>query len=205
MLSAKQIMCRVYCGILVDIWILAPYAILQHVAIFPVQWMPQLAIDRAIPVYFPSIWVYYSFYLLLGLVGLIVEKKLFIQYLYTMGWVTAVSHAVFLFMPNGVMRTDIDFHTAPVFYQMLASLDQPRNAMPSLHASLAVVAAIAVQFSQVFPQWSKVLVWLWVLAIFWSTIALRQHVSLDLVAGSIVAAIVWWRVSKSSELKYHGV
>ncbi|MFT5905261.1 MAG: membrane-associated phospholipid phosphatase, partial [Cryomorphaceae bacterium] len=183
----------------------APYAILQHVEISPVLWMPALAIDKAVAVFFPSIWLYYSFYLLLGLVGLTVEKKLFIQYLYTIGWVTAVSHAVFLFLPNGVMRSDIDFQTAPPIYQLLASVDLPRNAMPSLHASLSVVAAIAVQFSSVFPKWSKPLVWLWVLVIFWSTIAIRQHVSLDLIAGSVIAAIVWWRVSKSSELQYHGV
>lgn len=205
MLSTKQITCRVYSGILVVIWILAPYAILQHVEISPVLWMPALAIDKAVAVFFPSIWLYYSFYLLLGLVGLTVEKKLFIQYLYTIGWVTAVSHAVFLFLPNGVMRSDIDFQTAPPIYQLLASVDLPRNAMPSLHASLSVVAAIAVQFSSVFPKWSKPLVWLWVLVIFWSTIAIRQHVSLDLIAGSVIAAIVWWRVSKSSELQYHGV
>jgi len=205
MLSTKQIMCRVYSGILVVIWILAPYAIIQQVEIRPVLWIPQLAIDRAIPVYLQSIWFYFSFYLLLGIVGLTVEKKLFIQYLYTIGWVTAVSHAAFLFVPNGVLRADIDFQSAPAIYQMLATLDLPRNAMPSLHASLSVVAAIAVLFSQVFPKWSKPLVWLWVLVIFWSTIALRQHVSLDLIAGSIVAVIVWWRVSKSSELKYHDV
>jgi membrane-associated phospholipid phosphatase len=167
--------------------------------------MPQFAIDRAIPVYFPSIWIYYSFYLLLGLVGLTVEKKLFITYLYSVGWATAVAHAVFLFMPNGVSRSDIDFQTAPACYQFLASLDLPRNAMPSLHASLSVIAAIAVQFSRIFPRWTKPLVWLWVLTIFWSTIAIRQHVSLDLIAGGIIAAIVWWRVSKSSELKYHGL
>lgn len=198
-------MCRVYSGILVVIWILAPYAILQHVEIFPVLWIPQLGIDKAIPVYFPGIWIYYSYYLLLGLVGLTVEKKLFIQYLYTVGWVTAVSHAFFLFMPNGVLRTDIHFQTAPVYYQLLANIDLPRNAMPSLHASLSVVAAIAMQFSQVFPKWSKPLIWLWVLTIFWSTIAIRQHVILDLIAGSIIAATVWWRVSKSSELENHGV
>lgn len=205
MLSTKQIMCRVYCGILVVIWILAPYAILQHVEIFPVLWIPELAIDRAIPVYFQSIWIYYSFYVFLSIAWVTVEKKLFIQYLYTVGWVTAVSHAFFLFMPNGVMRTDIDFQNAPAMYKFLADADLPRNAMPSLHASLSIVAAIALQISQVFPKWSKPLVWLWVLAIFWSAIALRQHVSLDLIAGSVIAVVVWWRVSKSSELKYHGV
>ncbi|MGJ8654955.1 MAG: phosphatase PAP2 family protein [Akkermansiaceae bacterium] len=173
--------------------------------IFPVLWMPELGFDKAIPVYFDSIWVYYSFYVLLGLVGLIVEKKLFLQYLYTVGWVTAVSHAFFLFMPNGVLRTDIDFESAPAFYQHLASWDSPRNAFPSLHASLSIVAAIAVQFSRNFAKWMKPLVWLWVVAIFWSTIALRQHVVVDLVAGAIIAVIVWWRVSESGELKHHGV
>lgn len=198
-------MCRVYSGILVVIWIIAPYAILQHVEIFPVLWIPELAMDRAIPVFLPGIWVYFSFYVLLGLVGLTVEKKIFITYLYTVGWVTAVSHAFFLFMPNGVIRSDIDLESAPAIYQLLVSLDLPRNAMPSLHASLSVVAAIAAHFSKVFPAWSKPLIWLWVLAVFWSTIAIRQHVSLDLIAGSIIAGIVWWKVSKSRELKYHGV
>jgi membrane-associated phospholipid phosphatase len=197
-------MCRVYSGILVVIWILAPYAILQHVEIFPVLWMPELALDRAIPVFLPSIWVYFSFYILLCLVGFMVEKKIFITYLYTVGWVTAVSHALFLFLPNGVTRSDIDLESAPAVYQFLVSLDMPRNAMPSLHASLSVVAALAAHLSKVFPGWSKPLIWLWVLAIFWSTIAIRQHVSLDLIAGSIIACIVWWKVSESSELRHHG-
>ena len=205
MLSAKQVMCRVYCGILVIIWILAPYSILQRVEIFPVMWMPELALDSAIPVCFEGVGLYYSYYLLLGMTGLVVEKRLFIQYLYTIGWVTAVSHAFYLFMPNGVLRSDIDYEAAPIFYQMLVSVDLPRNAMPSLHASLSVVAAIGVQLSGNFPKWSKPLVWFWVLGIFWSTIALRQHVSIDLMVGSLVAVVVWWRVSMSSELKHHGV
>jgi len=165
----------VYSGILVVIWILAPYSILQHVEIFPVLWMPQLSIDKAIAVNFQSMWFYYSYYLLLGLVGLTVEKKIFIRYLYTVGWVTAVSHLFFLFMPNGVSRAEIDIDSAPWLYQILAGLDQPRNAFPSLHASLSVVAAIATQSSIHFSKWSKLIVWLWVIAIFWSTIALRQH------------------------------
>ena len=198
-------MCRVYSGILVVIWILAPYSILQHVEVFPVLWMPQLSIDKFIAVNFHSMWFYYSYYLLLGLVGLTVEKKLFIRYLYTVGWVTAVSHAFFLFMPNGVSREDIAIDSAPWFYQILAIVDQPRNAFPSLHASLSVVAAIAFQSSAHFPKWSKPVVWLWVLGIFWSTIALRQHVSLDLLGGMVLAGVMWWMIPKTREMKYHGV
>ena len=198
-------MCRVYSGILVVIWILAPYSILQHVEIFPVLWMPQLTLDSAIAVNFHSMWFYYSYYLLLGLVGLTVEKDLFIRYLYTIGWVTAVSHAFFLFMPNGVSRDEINLDSAPVLYQILVYVDQPRNAFPSLHASLSVVAAIAAQYSVHFSKWSKPLMWLWVLGIFWSTISLRQHVSLDLLAGGIIAVLVWWLIPKTREMKHHGV
>lgn len=198
-------MCRVYSGILVVIWILAPYSILQNVEIFPVLWMPQLGLDRAIPVSFEGMWFYYSYLLLLVLVGLTVEKEIFIRYLYTVGWVTAVSHAFFLFMPSGVSRAEIDVGSAPWLYQLLVSADQPRNAFPSLHASLSVVAAIAAQYSRHFPKWGKPVVWLWVIGIFWSTIALRQHVSLDLLGGSIVAVLVWWVMPKTREMKYHGV
>lgn len=198
-------MCRVYSGILVVIWILAPYSILQHVEIFPVLWIPQLALDQAIPVNFQAIWFYYSYLFLLALVGLTVEKDLFIRYLYTVGWVTAVSHAFFLFMPNGVSRAEVGVDSAPWLYQLLVNIDQPRNAFPSLHASLSVAAAITAQYSNNLPKWSKPVVWLWVIGIFWSTIALRQHVSLDLLGGAIVAVLVWWVIPKTGEMKHHGV
>lgn len=209
MLSAKDITCRVYSGILVVIWILAPYATLQHAAIFPVYWMPELAIDKAIPVCFTSIWVYFSFYLLLGIVGLTVEKRLFLRYLYTIGWAAMVAHMIFLFFPNGASRDGIDYSSAPSFYQWLADTDLPRNAFPSLHATLAVIAALAVQaspmkrFSSVSVFALKAGAWLWVLAIFWSTIALRQHVILDLIAGSVIAVVVWRLMKDSWEMKYH--
>jgi len=167
--------------------------------------MPELALDEMIPLCFASIWVYFSFYLLLGMVGLMVEKKMFIQYLYTVGWVTLVSHMVFLFLPTGVMRTEVDIENAPWIYQLLANVDEPRNAAPSLHASLSVVAAMAVQCSTRFKLPVKLFTWLWVIAIFWSTIALRQHVSICLISGSVLAVAVWFIVGRSSEMKQHGV
>ncbi len=205
MLTRENIIGRIYCGILLVIWILGPYLILQKVEIFPVIIIPEMAIDRAIPVCYPGVWVYYSFYILLGWVGLSVEKPIFIRYLYTVGWVALVSHMIFLFFPNGVARTDIVAANAPWYYQMLAMVDEPRNALPSLHASLSVVAAIAVQSSSRFSGLIKCCVWLWVLAIFWSTIALRQHVMLDLLAGSIVAVSVWRVVGNSREMSAHAV
>ena len=205
MLSNKAIVCRLYSGILVVIWILAPYAILQHVEIREVLWMPQTAIDKAIPVCFSAVWVYFSFYLLLAIVGLTVEKKYFIRYLYTIGWATAVCHAFFLFLPNGAERSEIPAGAGNWLYQWLIAVDKPRNAMPSLHATLSVIAAIAVQKSALFKPALKVVTWLWVVAIFWSTIALRQHVVIDLAVASVIAPLAWFFVGRSAEMKYHGV
>lgn len=209
MLSAKDIVCRMYCGILVVIWILAPYAILQNVSIRSILWMPETELDKAIPVCFWGLWLYVSFYLLLGIVGLTLEKRVFIRYLYTIGWATMVAHMIFLFVPNGVSREDIDPDSSPWLYQLLVSLDKPRNAFPSLHACLSVIAALAVQAS-VFSKFSslpKFLIksgtWLWVAGIFWSTIALRQHVLLDLLSGTLIAILVWRVMRDSFEMEYH--
>ncbi len=209
MLSPKDIICRVYCGILMVIWLLTPYMILQNVEIFDVYWMPELALDRAIPVSFSGFWFYISFYLLLGIVGLTLEKRLFIRYLYTIGWAALVAHMTFLFFPNGASREAIDFESSPWFYQLLASTDAPRNALPSLHATLSVIAGLAVQASRMscvsgtIRVSIKSLTWLWVIAIFWSTLALRQHVCLDLIAGAVIAVIVWRWMKNSWEMNHH--
>lgn len=209
MLSAKDIICRVYCGILLVIWLLAPYAILQQVAIIPVYWMPESVFDRAVPVSFSAIYVYLSFYVLLGTVGLTLEKRVFIRFLYTVGWAALVAHMIFLFFPNGASRDAIDMESAPWHYRLLASSDAPRNAFPSLHATLSIIAALAVQASGMVSVSKsvrvclKVMTWLWVIAIFWSTIALRQHVSLDLIAGVVIALMVWRWMKNSWEMDHH--
>lgn len=197
-MTVREFMIRVYSGALLVIWILAPYALLQHVEIREVVWIQPTAFDRAIPVNFHSLWFYLSFYALLGWVGLRVERAVYFRYLLTIGWTTFVCHMVFLFYPNGVARGEIDVAQAPVVYQYLAMLDQPRNAFPSLHAALAVIAGLGAAFSCRFGAISKMVAWVWVCGIFWSTIALRQHVAYDLLAGGLLAYFVWWLMPRLS-------
>ncbi|GAA5494961.1 hypothetical protein Rhal01_01129 [Rubritalea halochordaticola] len=182
---------RVYSGALLVIWIIAPYALLQQVTIREVIWVQPTAFDQAIAVNFYSVWVYLSLYPLLGWTGLGVERPVYLRYLLTIGWVTLVSHMVFLFFPSGVSRDILEGMDTPVVYEWLAFLDRPRNAFPSLHASLSIIAGIAISASTRYPVVVKVLTWLWVLAIFWSTIALRQHYAWDLISGTILAVVVW--------------
>lgn len=189
---------RVYSGILVVIWIAAPYCLLQQVAIREVIWVQPGAIDRMIPVNFWALWVYFSYFALLGWVGLALERRLYLRFLVTVGWVTLVSHMVFLFVPSGVDRGMIDADGAPTLYRWMVAVDQPRHAFPSLHASLSVVAGLGIWASRRYGMLVKGLVWMWVFCIFWSAIALRQHYLVDLLSGGGLAGVVWWIVGRNS-------
>ncbi len=194
----KNLLRRVFSGIILVIWILAPYVLLQQFAIREIWWLQPTAFDNAIPINFHSLWFYYTFYLLLGVVGLFIERPVYLRYLYVIGWTTMVAHMIFLLIPNGLSRMEIHLPDAPVYYHWLATCDAPRNAFPSLHVALSVVAGIAACASKRFNLAAKIGVILWILGIIWSTIALRQHVIIDGIAGTAIAIIVWWIVGKVS-------
>lgn len=187
---------RVFSGAILVIWILAPYLLLQQFAIREIWWLQPTVFDNAIQINFQSIWIYYTFFLLLGVVGLFVERRIYLRYLYVIGWTTMVAHMVFLLFPNGLSREGINLTTAPIYYQWLVGFDAPRNAFPSLHVALSVVAVIAAWASKRFHILFKVGLIIWVIAITWSTIALRQHVIIDGIAGACIASIVWLIVGK---------
>jgi membrane-associated phospholipid phosphatase len=62
-----------------------------------------------------------------------------------------------------------------------------------MHAAFAVFTAIG--FERILRQMGagrlvRALNWLWCLGILYSTIAVRQHVSLDILAGAVLGAAV---------------
>lgn len=195
-ITKKELLVRVYSGAILVIWILAPYMLLQQFAIREIWWLEPTAFDDAIPINFQSLWFYYSYYLLLGIVGLFVERPIYLRYLYTIGWTTMVAHMIFFAFPNGLSRAEIDLESAPMYYQWLAAYDEPRNAFPSLHVALSVVAGTAAFCCSNFKLWARLAIVAWVVGIIWSTIALRQHVIIDGISGTVIAFVVWWGVGK---------
>ena len=189
--TLNELLRRVYSGAILVIWIMAPYLLLQQFAIREVHWFEPTAWDRAIPVTFGGLWFYFTYYLLLAIVGLSVRKTVYYRFLLSVGWAVLVAHMVFLFFPNGVSREEVPVDKAPFFYEMLLAYDAPRNAFPSLHAALAVIAGLAVSRCCRYHPVARIFVWLWVVGIFWSTIALRQHVLWDLLGGSLLAIGAW--------------
>jgi membrane-associated phospholipid phosphatase len=86
----------------------------------------------------------------------------------------------------------------------LKSADAGGNACPSLHVAFAVFSAI--WFERLLRQMQgghviRAFNWLWCIGILYSTMAIRQHVSLDVFAGAVLGAAVaaihlrWLRTS----------
>jgi membrane-associated phospholipid phosphatase len=161
--------------------------------LYPVTIMPLTAVDRlvsfgpaALPLYF-SLWFYVS----LAPALLIVRRELVSYGLAAVG-LSVIGLGIFLFWPTAVAPPEVDWLQHPVF-SFLKSVDTSGNACPSLHVAFAVFTA--VWFERLLRQMGagrlvRALNWLWCSGILYSTVAIRQHVSLDVLAGAVLGATV---------------
>lgn len=173
-----------------------PYTLLQRFSMYETIWITPTAFDRSVPLNFDSLWFYLSLPVLIFGVGLFAERKVYLRYLYALGWTTMAAHMIFLLFPNGLSREGIDVAASPAAYQWIVSVDAPRNAFPSLHVALSIVAGIMATVSKKYSVMTRVLIWLWVVGICWSTIALRQHVIVDVIGGIVIATACWFLVQR---------
>lgn len=190
--NVKEMLTRVYSGSIMMIWIMAPYLLLQQFAIRDVYWMPLTWVDRLVSPDLRAAWFYFSYFGLLALVALSVSKPIYLRFLLAVGWSTLVAHMVFLLFPTGLVRDAFLLENASFLYEIVLAYDAPRNVFPSLHVTLSVVAAIAVTGCYRYRWWMRTLIWLWVIGILWSTLALRQHVMMDLVSGGLLGILSWY-------------
>lgn len=96
---------------------------------------------------------------------------------------------LFLVVPTEVPPAAVDWSLHPSM-QFLKSVDVSGNACPSLHVAFAVFTALVVsrQLAAIgAPRWLEVINLLWCLAIVHSTLATRQHVAWDVLAGAALA------------------
>ena len=166
--------------------------------------MPFTAVDRliafrpeALPLYL-SLWFYVSL-----APALLLERREVISYTLATVGMGVIGLGIFLVWPTTIARSDVDWSQYPAF-AFLMMADAAGNACPSLHVAFAVFTAIWL--GRLLRQMGsgnlvRALNWLWCLGILYSTVAIRQHVVLDVVAGAGLGAVVaavhlrWLRTS----------
>lgn len=158
----------------------------------PVMLMPLTVIDQWIPVtalafpVYASLWVYASLP-----AALLKERRTLILFGLWMAAMCLFCLGIFWVFPTGVPPTGIDWSLYPEM-AMIKDVDASGNACPSLHVASAVFAAIwldRVIMTIGAPLLLRWAIWLHCLAILWSTVATRQHVVLDILAGAVVGAV----------------
>ena len=169
----------------------AYFGILRH-PLFPVTLMPLTVVDqwipvtaRAFPVY-ASLWVYASLP-----AALFKEFRTLALFGLWMAAMCLFCLAIFWVFPTGVPPAGIDWKLYPEM-AIIKDVDASGNACPSLHVASAVFAAIwldrmATTISA--PLALRWVIWLHCLAILWSTVATRQHVAIDILAGAVVGVV----------------
>lgn len=133
---------------------------------------------------------YFSAYALpiLLLVTMREEKKWRRLALVVVG-VIAASAAAFMIVPLTIVRPPIaDASLSGRLLGALYAVDAPTNLFPSLHVSLSSLFALAVAKER--PHWKcRLLAWAALIAV--STLFIRQHYVIDVLAGALLAWIAW--------------
>jgi membrane-associated phospholipid phosphatase len=174
-------------GTAVFIWLFfVAYFHIQDMTANRASTMPLTFIDKLIGFQPVAFYPYASLWLYISLVPAIMPN---LRALIAYGlWIAALcltGLACFWFWPTAVPPLPIDTSSYPGF-SLIHSIDAPGNACPSLHVACAVFTAIWL--NQLLAEigtarWLRAINWLWCIAIAWSTVATRQHVTLDVLAG----------------------
>jgi len=171
----------------------AAYFYLLKVPAYPTTVMPVILLDHligfqplALPLYI-SLWVYVSLPPLL----LATRRELY-GYGLAMAGTCLAGLIVFHFWPTAVPAAEIDWALYPGV-DFLKNMDASGNACPSLHVATAVFSGIWLhhllrRFGA--PRWILSVNWLWCIGIVYSTLATRQHVAVDVLAGLLLGALV---------------
>jgi hypothetical protein len=166
----------------------AYFAILRQPMLTPTT-MPRLAIDAwvpfstaAFPIY-AALWVYVSLP-----PAFINSMRPLLWFGVWMSGLCLFCLGIFWFFPTAVPPADIDWSLYPEL-AFMKSVDAAGNACPSLHVASSVFAALWLErigravAAPVALRWGNAL---FCAAIMWSTMATRQHVALDVLAGVVV-------------------
>ena len=156
---------------------------------FPVTIMPLTVVDRLIGFFPEALPLYLSLWFYVSLApALLIDRRELASYGLATVALSAIGLGIFLFWPTTVPRPDVDWSQHSTF-AFLKSVDASGNACPSLHVAFAVFTA--VWLGRILRQMGaggsvRALNWLWCAGILYSTIAIRQHVALDVLAGAVL-------------------
>lgn len=158
---------------------------LSSATVMPVTWIDDLvAFSPQSFFLYASLWVYVS----LG-PALAKDGRELASWAAASFAIAVIGLGLFMVLPTKVPNPAIDWSQYPSL-EFLKTVDVSGNACPSLHAAFAVFTAVVLHRHLAAMSAPRTLLAcnaLWCLGIVYSAIATRQHVALDVIAGSLLA------------------
>jgi len=152
----------------------------------PVTLVPS-ALDAGIPLRPLAIWIYLSEFVMVIFAIWIADPIGRTRAFVAIALATTVACVVFVVFPTAVPRVSSDISgITELAWRLLYAADTPSNALPSLHAAIAVAAAATL--------WRLGGIWrvagpAWGIAVLVGALATKQHFVADLLAGLILGAL----------------
>jgi membrane-associated phospholipid phosphatase len=159
---------------------------------YPVTLMPLTAIDHLIPLQPPLLIAYFSLWLYIGFAPAL--QLTFAELIAYAAWIISLcltGLALFYFWPTAVPSRAPDASGFPGF-ALLQGVDAAGNACPSMHVAAAIFSAIWIEHllrQMGAPRWLRITNAIWFAAIAYSTLAIKQHVLLDALAGALLGTV----------------
>ena len=180
--------------VFISLFFVAYFYVLKHPA-YPLTLMPSIWLDRLIGFQPLAMPIYVSLWLYVSLLPAFFESRPEL-YRYAL-WMTLMCLAglgTFYFLPTAAPVPDIDWSLYPNI-DFLKDIDAAGNACPSLHVATAFYSAI--WFRHLLrrfgaPRWVLLVNVAWCAAIVYSTLAIRQHVAVDAIAGMALGGFAGW-------------
>lgn len=160
----------------------------------PVMDMPLTWVDQWVSFQPWAFWAYASLWVYVGIpAGAAPDLRSLIRHGAWAAALCAAGLACFYFWPTAVPAAGLAVGSAEhAGFAVLQGLDAPGNACPSLHVATALFAAAwnhRLLADLGAARWAYALNALWAGLIVYSTLAIKQHVFLDVVGGTLLAAV----------------
>jgi membrane-associated phospholipid phosphatase len=162
---------------------------------FAVTPVPLTAVDHWIGFQPAALWLYLSLWVYTSLpVALQPGFWALARFGLYIGALCALGLAAFTLWPTSISVTP-GLSQAGGAFEVLRGLDTNGNACPSLHVAAAVFSGLwlhALLRRIGTPAGWRALSWLWCLAIVYSTLAIKQHQFIDVIAGAALGVAWGW-------------
>lgn len=176
----------------ISAFFVAYFWVLKH-PFFAVTTMPLIALDRWVAFRPEAFFLYVSLWLYVSLApALLKNGREVLSYGLATAVLSVLGLGIFMLWPTTVPSFALDWSAHPSL-AFLKTVDVAGNACPSLHVAFAVFTALWLERTlremgeRGVVRSANVL---WCLGIVYSTLAIRQHVALDVLAGALLGAAV---------------